>query len=102
MNPFHLLGIPEIADDEEIRHAYLDAIKAAPPERDADRFAKLTRAYESIKDERARYKYILLNKDCPGDSPLDALVQWARMRGGAPRPLPADAMKEFLRKCSKR
>lgn len=102
MNPFHLLGIKETAGDEEIRHAYLDAIKAAPPERDADRFAELTRAYESVRDERARNEYILLNRDSPGDSPLDTLVRWACVRGGVPRPLPLDAMKDFLRKCGKR
>jgi preprotein translocase subunit Sec63 len=102
MNPFHMLGVGENTGNEEIRRAYLDAIKAAPPERDAERFAELTRAYESIKDERARYEYILFNQDCPGDSPLDALVRWARVRGGVPRPLPSDAMKDFLRKCNKR
>lgn len=101
MNPFHLLGIKETDGDEEIRRAYLEAIKATPPERDAGSFAELTRAYESIKDERARYEYILFNKDCPGDSPLDALVRWARVRGRVPRPLPFDAMKDFLRKCSR-
>jgi hypothetical protein len=102
MNPYHLLGISEIAGDEEIRSAYLEAIKASPPERDAERFAELTRAYESIKDERARYLHILFNRDCPGESPIDVLVRWARVRGGAPRPLPADAMQDFLRKCHKK
>ena len=102
MNPFHLLGIRETAGNEEIRRAYIEAIKLYPPERDAARFAELTRAYESIKDERARYEYVLFNRDCPGDSPLDVLVRWARVRGNVPRPLSADAMKDFLRKCNKR
>jgi curved DNA-binding protein CbpA len=101
MNPFHVLGVGVEAGDAEIRRAYLDAIKAAPPERDPERFAELTRAYESIKDEKRRYAHILLNADCPGDSPLDALVRWSRVRGAVPRPLPADAMRDFLRKCNK-
>jgi curved DNA-binding protein CbpA len=99
MNPFHLLGVKKTAGDDEIRRAYLDAIKAAPPEQDPERFAELTRAYESIRTERARYEHLLFNRDCPGDSPLDALIRRARVRVGVPRPLPFDAMKDYLRKC---
>ena len=102
MNPFHLLGIKDTAGDEEIRRAYLEAIKAAPPERNTELFAELTRAYESIKDERSRHAYILFNRNCPGDSPLDTLVRWAHAGGCVPCPLSLDAMKEFLRKCNKR
>jgi curved DNA-binding protein CbpA len=100
MNPFHLLGVEETADDEEIRRTYLDAVKSCPPERDGERFAALTRAYDTVKDKRSRCEYILFNRECPGDSPLDALVQWARVRT-VPRPIPFEAMKDFLRKCGK-
>jgi DnaJ-class molecular chaperone len=102
MNPFHLLGVARTACDEEIRSAYLGAIKESPPERDARRFAELTRAYESIKDERSRFEYILFNRDCSGNSPLDSLVRRASARGDAPPPLPFDAMMDFLRKCNKK
>ena len=33
-DPYRLLGVPETADDEAIRAAYLAAIRACPPERD--------------------------------------------------------------------
>ena len=99
MNPYTILGVGPSAGDHEIRRAYIEAIKQAPPDVDPERFAVLNRAYESIKDEKSRHKYALFNKECPGDSPLDALVRNARLQS-PPRPLPLDAMKEFLRKCA--
>lgn len=100
MNPYRVLGVTREAGDKEIRQAYLEAIRQASPETDPQRFAALSCAYEKIKDERSRHRYTLFNEECPGDSPIDAIVRQARLQG-PPRPLPMDAMKEFLRKCSK-
>ncbi|MGA2262446.1 MAG: DnaJ domain-containing protein [Acidobacteriota bacterium] len=99
MNPFQILGVAPSAGDTEIRQAYLEAVREAPPDVNPERFAALSRAYEMIKDERTRLRYILFHKECPGDSPLDALVHRARLQG-PPRPLGLDAMKEFLKKCA--
>jgi curved DNA-binding protein CbpA len=101
MNPFLVLGVQRGAGDAEIRQAYLDAVKQAPPESDPERFASLNRAYEAIKDEKSRIRHALFGQDCPGNSPLDALVRHGRLQG-PPRPPAFETMKYFLRKCGER
>jgi curved DNA-binding protein CbpA len=98
MNPYRMLGVQSTAGDADIRRAYLDALKVASPDSDPERFAALNRAYECIKDEKQRFMYAIKNMECPGDSPLDALMRNSRLQG-TPRPLKLDAMKQFLRKC---
>jgi curved DNA-binding protein CbpA len=95
-----VLKVQPGAGDAEIRRAYLEAIKQSPPDIHGQRFAALNRAYESIKDAKSRNLYALFNAECPGDSPLDAMVRHARLQG-PPHPAPFDAWKEFLRKCAK-
>jgi curved DNA-binding protein CbpA len=100
MNPYLALGVPRDADDQRIRRAYLDAIKQATPETDPERFKILAAAYDKIKNETSRHRHELLDRDCPGDSPLDVFLKHLRL---APRPKPIsfENMKEFLRLCSK-
>jgi curved DNA-binding protein CbpA len=100
MNPYLVLGVPREADDQQIRRAYLEAIKVATPESHPDRFKDLTAAYDKIKDETSRYRYELFHTDSPGDSPLDVFVRHARLNTKW-QPLPYEAMKEYLRECSK-
>src|SRR5512142_2394000 len=100
MNPYLLLDVTRSADDPTIRWAYLQAIKQATPETQPERFRMLTEAYETIKDETSRYRYELFHKDVPGDSPLDVVLRRARL-GPPPKPLNYEAMKEYLRSCSK-
>ena len=100
MNPYLVLGVPLEADDQQIRRAYLDAIKLATPESHPLRFKDLTEAYGKIKDETSRYRYELFHTDSPGDSPLEVFVRHARLKTKW-EPLPFEAMKEFLRSCSK-
>jgi len=99
MNPYNVLGVPRDADDRTIREAWLKAIRQASPDSDPERFTALSRAYEEIKDETSRRKHELFNKECPGDSPLDAVVRHFRLQG-PPRPPALDAMRQFLRKCA--
>ena len=100
MNPYLTLGVPRDADDQRIRRAYLDGIKQATPETDPVRFKVLAAAYDKIKDETSRSRCALLDRECPGDSPLDVFLKHVRM---APRPAPLsfENMKEYLRLCSK-
>jgi curved DNA-binding protein CbpA len=100
MNPYLVLGVPRDADDPRIRQAYLEAIKTATPDSDPQRFKIVSAAYEKIKDEAGRNRYTLFNWDVPGDSPWDAFVRYARL-GVKPKPLPFEAMKDYLRSCSK-
>lgn len=100
MNPYLVLGVPRHSDDQGIRRAYLEAIKEATPETHPTRFQALVAAYEQIKDETSRHRHALFNRECPGDSPVDAFLRHVRT-APRPAPLPFEAMKEFLRLCSK-
>lgn len=100
MNPYLVLGVPRDADDPRIRRAYLEAIKDATPETNPVRFQALVGAYEKIKDEPSRHRCELFDTSCPGDSPLDVFLRHLQ-HGARPAPLPFEAMKEFLRACSK-
>lgn len=95
MNPYLVLDVPLEAEDQTIRQAYLKALKDSPPEADPKRFQAVSQAYEKIKDQPSRHRYMLFDRDCPGHSPLDALVQYASHRRQFD-PLPFEAMKEFL------
>ncbi len=50
------LGLDIGASDEEIRKRYLELIKLHTPEKDPDRFQKITRAYEKISSSRRRIR----------------------------------------------
>jgi hypothetical protein len=56
---YEILGIPEGASEEQVRHAYRRLVKAAHPDRagDAAEFRRVTRAYTVLSDpaERAAY-----------------------------------------------
>lgn len=64
-DPYRMLGVPETADDEAIRAAYLAAIRACPPERDPQRFEQVRAAYESIATERDRLAHALFDTAAP-------------------------------------
>lgn len=66
MNPFAVLGIEETADDDEVRAAYLAAVRRAPPDRDPDGFRRVREAYEAVCDEERRLALRLF-----GPAPLD-------------------------------
>ncbi len=55
MNPYEVLGIdPAVDDDEEIRKAYLRAVRDHPPDRDGEGFQRVRRAFETLRDRSAR------------------------------------------------
>lgn len=49
-NPYEILGVSETAADSEIRKAYLQRVKAAPPEKAPEEFKKVRKAYGILKD----------------------------------------------------
>lgn len=71
-DPYRILGVTPAADDETIRHAYLDAIRDCPPERDAARFEAIRTAYESVSDSKRRLKHALFAAEGPS---LDQVFQ---------------------------
>ena len=95
MNPYLVLCLPPDADDQTIRQAYLKAVKESPPDSNPTRFQAVSRAYEQIKDQARRHRHTLFDRDCPAESPVDALVRYARYRKDF-QPLSISAMKEFL------
>ncbi len=74
-DPYRILGVPPTADDETVRHAYLEAIRRCPPERDARRFEAIRAAYVSVGDARSRLKHALFDDQPPSpDAVFEALV----------------------------
>jgi len=85
MNPFDLLGVASDADDEAVRTAYLEAVKRFPPEHAPEQFCAVSEAYQAIKDEDSRLRYILFNTQTTVASPMDAVRQhFSRQRRRIP------------------
>lgn len=100
MNPYLVLNVPMEANDEQIRQAYLDAIKSAPPDVNPEAFKLVSAAYERIKDEKKRNEFVLFDRTVPGAGPMDVFIRYAQLRRNI-KPLPLEAMKELLRTCLK-
>lgn len=86
-DPYLVLGIDGDADDETVHAAYLAAIRACPPESDAERFAAVRRAYEALCTERDRLARELLDPTPPSDRDL---LDRAAPRTEPERPAVAD------------
>jgi DnaJ-class molecular chaperone len=96
MNPYLVLGVGLEATDHEIRQAYVQAIKSAPPERDPQRFQQFTAAYELIRDESRRHQYTLFRRTTYGHSPAEVL-RLTLTTLPRPQPLEYEAMQRWLR-----
>lgn len=100
-NPFELLKVPESADDEEIRAAYLARVREFPPERAPERFQAIREAYDRIKNEKARIAYLYLDpREVDSDEVLSLLLRAGRP--GRPnqeqfRKLLADTLQQIAR-----
>jgi curved DNA-binding protein CbpA len=64
-DPYQLLGIARDADDAAVRAAYLAAVRLCPPDRDAERFAALRRAFDALASDRLRLAHDLFGKEPP-------------------------------------
>jgi DnaJ domain len=60
-DPFAVLGVAEDAGDDTIKQRYLALVRAFPPDREPERFQAYRRAYEAIRDARARAELRLLH-----------------------------------------
>jgi curved DNA-binding protein CbpA len=99
MNPYLTLGVSTRAGDAEIRRAYLDAVRQFPPEREPERFQTISRAYEQIRDEESRLKYLLFDRTPAGATPSEVFLEFC---AAVPvkKPLDFETMKAFLRSCT--
>jgi curved DNA-binding protein CbpA len=92
-DPYRILGVePGASNDEAIRQAYLDGLRAHPPERDPAGFQRLRDAYERIATHRRRLAHALFHFEAPtpGDLAEHALVP------GTPRRPSAAAVRAAL------
>jgi|GEM_PF-1453465 len=81
---YMILGVPYPATDEQIRQAYLDMVKRFPPERNAEEFARISEAYEALKDETHRI-HAMLDGFVKMSYPEDEIVllgRLSRLRAG--------------------
>ena len=99
MNPFLILRVSPGAGDLEIRRAYLDAVRKFPPESEPLRFQAISHAYEQIRDEKSRLKYLLFDRSPSGTTPLDVFSKFCAAAPVA-KPLDFEAMKAFFRSCT--
>jgi curved DNA-binding protein CbpA len=62
-DPKEVLGVGPEATDSEIRSAYLQRVKAYPPDRFPAEFERIRDAYELLRDPRVRTRQLLLSGD---------------------------------------
>ncbi|MES9901655.1 MAG: J domain-containing protein [Sedimenticola sp.] len=76
-DPYLILNVPRVTTDEQVRQAYLAAIRHCPPDRDAAQFQSIQQAYEAIKCQRSRLRNSLFNiaMPAPDDLFIQALTQ---------------------------
>ncbi len=92
MDPFQVLDVPTTASDEEIRAAYLAAVKRSPPDRDPEGFQRIRRAYEMLKDAKTRMDLKLF-----GPEPLERFEELLEAFPEERRFLGPGPYLEFLR-----
>ncbi len=73
-NPYKILGVPDKADDDTIRKAWLVKVRQYPPETAPEQFKLISQAYEQIKTHKDRIRHFLFSTDSYVDSPLEALT----------------------------
>ncbi|VAW89898.1 hypothetical protein MNBD_GAMMA17-830 [hydrothermal vent metagenome] len=76
LDPYLVLNLSRTPSDEEVRSAYLKAVRENPPEQDAECFQAIQAAYEAIKTHRLRLKHQLFCADPV--SPTELLSQATR------------------------
>jgi DnaJ-class molecular chaperone len=80
MNPYDLLGVAPDDDDTTVRNAYLEAVRRFPPEHCPEQFSAVNEAYQAIKDEDSRLRYLLFDTQSTVASPMDAVRQHFSLR----------------------
>lgn len=77
---YKMLGVEEGADDQTIRRAYLELVKKFSPERHPDQFKRITRAFEGVKDRRARVRSKLMGTSAAYSLWSDALEDFLNLQ----------------------
>jgi hypothetical protein len=95
MNPYLILNVPDEADDEAIRRAYLVQLRRHSPDTDPVGFGRVQAAYQSIKDIDARCRWWFFERAESIESPIALLIDRERTRPHTPRPW--KELRSFLR-----
>lgn len=74
-----VLGLGPGATGDEVRGRYLELVREHPPGRDPEVFQRISRAYEALKDERARVQAAIFGSPDPVDFET-ALMDLVRAR----------------------
>jgi len=98
MNPYLVLDVPDDADDEAIRSAYLIQLRRHSPDADPAGFGCVQAAYQSIKDIDARCRWWFFERGESPDSPIALLVEREQIRPHSARPW--TELRSFLRHCT--
>ncbi len=93
--PFEILDVPVEADDEEIKSAYLQAVKRWPPEKYPEQFQRVRRAYEKIATHRDRHAFMLFDISLP--EPADLLESMMELRGDGSRPPVEGRLRDIVK-----
>lgn len=89
-DPYQVLGVPETANDETVRAAYLAAVRACPPEHDRQRFEQVRAAFEAVSTERQRLAHALFDTSAP------TVHDMLGLRAAGWRPAPPTAASLYL------
>lgn len=93
-DPYRILGVtPEAADDDSIRRAYLEGLRAHPPERDPAGFQRLREAYDKLSTHKRRVAHALFDVDMPDVAAVTARA----LAPGKPRRPSAATLRAALR-----
>ncbi len=86
MDPFAVLGLEETAAAEAVRTAYMQALRASPPDRDPEGFRRIREAYEALRDTESRLALRLFGLPPLADlgELLDAFPEERRSVGPGP------------------
>lgn len=90
--PYEVLGVEVDAGDEAIKKAYLRKVREFPPERNAEAFRRIRKAYELIETDKKRREYRLFHREKPDVSVLLRRV----LRPGRPERPDADSLIRTL------
>ncbi len=98
MNPYLILNVPDDADDEAIRRAYLAQLRRHSPDTDPVGFGRVQAAYQSIRDIDARCRWWFFESAESPASPVALLIEREQIRPHTARNW--KELRTFLRHCT--
>lgn len=98
MNPYLILDVPDDADDQAIRIAYLTQLRRHSPDTDPVGFGRVQTAYQSIRDIEARCRWWFFERGQSPESPVALLIEREKIRPHTARTW--TELRSVLRHCT--